>query len=77
MTRINLTLSEDTLHHLISGDDKGISMLLREALNQILEHQRTDQIEAARYERTETRQGLRPYGNGSKWRIHPQGGPYY
>jgi|GEM_PF-2040971 len=63
MTRINLTLSEDTLHHLISGDDKGISMLLREALNQILEHQRTDQIEAARYERTETRQGLR---NGYK-----------
>jgi len=63
MTRINLTLSEDTLHHLISGDDKGISMLLREALNQILEHQRTEQIEAARYERTETRQGLR---NGYK-----------
>jgi len=28
MTHINLTLSEDTLHHLISGDDKGISMLL-------------------------------------------------
>ena len=63
MTRINLTLSEETLHHLISGDDKGISMLLREALNQILEHQRTEQIEAARYERTETRRGLR---NGYK-----------
>jgi transposase-like protein len=63
MTRINLTLSEETLHHLISGDDQGILMLLRETLNQVLEHQRTDQIEAAPYERTEKRQGLR---NGYK-----------
>lgn len=45
MTRINFTLSEDTLHHLISGDDKGISLLLREVLNQVLEHQRTEQID--------------------------------
>ena len=63
VTRINLTLSEDTLHHLISGDDQGIAMLLKEALNQILEHQRTEQIEAAPYERTESRRGLR---NGYK-----------
>lgn len=63
VTHINLTLSEDTLHHLISGDDQGISMLLKEALNQILEHQRTEQIEAAPYERTDSRQGLR---NGYK-----------
>jgi len=63
MTRINLTISEDTLHHLISGDEKGLSLLLREALNQILEHQRTDQLEAGHYERTDTRRGHR---NGYK-----------
>ena len=63
MTHINLTISEETLHHLISGDEKGLSLLLREALNQILEHQRTDQLEAGPYERTDTRRGHR---NGYK-----------
>lgn len=38
MPRINLTVSVDTFLHLISGDDKGVSMLLREALNLELGH---------------------------------------
>jgi hypothetical protein len=66
VTHINLTLSEDTLHPLIS-DDQGISILLTEALNQILEHQRTEQIKAAPYERTKKPQGPQ------EW-LQPPGG---
>lgn len=63
MTRINLTLSKENLHQLISGDDQGMSTLLKEVLDQVLEHQRTEQVEANHYERTGDRKG---YRNGYK-----------
>ena len=65
MTRINLTLSKENLHQLISGDDQGMAMLLKEVLDQVLEHQRTEQVDADHYERTADRKG---YRNGYKFR---------
>ena len=35
MTRINLTLSKENLHQLISGDDQGMAMLLKEVPDQV------------------------------------------
>lgn len=65
MTRINLTLSKENLHQLISGDDQGMAMLLKEVLDQVLEHQRTEQVDADHYGRTADRKG---YRNGYKFR---------
>lgn len=77
MTRINLTLSNENLHQLISGDDQGMSTLLKEVLDQVLEHQRTEQVEANHYERTGDRKGYRngykPYYPG--WQNYPKDSP--
>jgi transposase-like protein len=62
MTQYQLTLDSDTLQHLF-GRDGQMARLLEQILNQILEAQVTEQVQAAPYERTEQRQG---YRNGYK-----------
>ena len=62
MTQYQLTLDSDTLQHLFGGDGQ-MARLLEQILNQVLEAQVTEQVQAAPYERTEQRQG---YRNGYK-----------
>ncbi len=62
MTQYQITLDSDTLQHLFSGDGK-MAHLLEQVLNQVLEAQVMDHLQAAPYERTEQRQG---YRNGYK-----------
>ncbi len=62
MTQYQLTLDSDTLQHLFGGDGQ-MARLLEQLLNQVLEAQVTEQLQAAPYERTEQRQG---YRNGYK-----------
>jgi len=62
MTQYQLTLDSDTLQHLFGGDGQ-MAHLLEQVLNQVLEAQVTDHLQAAPYERTEQRQG---YRNGDK-----------
>ncbi|AWB10624.1 Transposase, Mutator family [Thermodesulfobium acidiphilum] len=65
MTKYNITLDKEILHYLFSSNDKGIKMLLEQILNQILEQQRTEQVNAELYEHTEDRKA---YRNGYKTR---------
>jgi transposase-like protein len=62
MTQYQLTVDSDTLQHLFGGDGQ-MAHLLEQVLNQVLEAQVTDHLQAAPYERTEQRQG---YRNGYK-----------
>ncbi len=62
MTQYQLTVDSDTLQHLFGGDGQ-MARLLEQVLNQVLEAQVTDHLQAAPYERTEQRQG---YRNGYK-----------
>lgn len=63
MTQYQITVSKEILHHLFSSNDEGMKELLKQVIDQILEQQRTEQISAGEYERTEERQG---YRNGYK-----------
>lgn len=63
MTQYKINVDQNILHHLFSSNDEGMKNLLEQILNQILEHQRTEQVNAEEYERTEQRQG---YRNGYK-----------
>jgi len=63
MTKYNITLDKEILHYLFSSNDKGMKMLLEQIINQILEQQRTEQINAELYERTDNRKA---YRNGYK-----------
>lgn len=63
MTYYNITVNKEILHHLFSSNDEGARVLLEQIINQILEHQRTEQINAEPYERTKERRGQR---NGYK-----------
>ena len=65
MTKYNITLNKEILHYLFSSNDKGMKMLLEQIINQILEQQRTEQINAELYERTDNRKA---YRNGYKTR---------
>ncbi|MBX6396552.1 MAG: IS256 family transposase, partial [Alicyclobacillaceae bacterium] len=58
MAQYQITLNDDLLHGLFQGDG-GVARLLEEVLNQILQAQVTEQLQAAPYERTEQRQGYR------------------
>jgi transposase-like protein len=64
LTQYQLTLESETLQRLFAGKDQ-LAHLLEQVLNQVLEAQVTEQLQAAPYERTETRQG---YRNGYKAR---------
>lgn len=62
MTQYQVTLNEQTLQRLFSGDSQ-LAQLLESILNQVLDAQVSEQLHAGRYERTEERQG---YRNGYK-----------
>lgn len=64
MAQYQITVDSQLLHHLFLGNsqDSGVAKLLESILNQVLQAQVTEQIDAARYERTEERKG---YRNGS------------
>ncbi|WP_028988449.1 IS256 family transposase [Thermicanus aegyptius] len=65
MAQYNITLNDEILKDLFSGD-KGVAVLLEQVLNQVLQAQATEQLNAEPYERSEDRQG---YRNGT--RPHP------
>ena len=64
MAQYQINVDSELLHQLFLGNtqDSGVAKLLESVLNQILQAQVTEQLEAQRYERTENRQG---YRNGS------------
>lgn len=62
MTHYQVTLDSQVLQRLFSGESQ-VGQLLEAVLNQILEAQVAEQLQAAPYERTEERQG---YRNGYK-----------
>jgi transposase-like protein len=65
MAQYNITLDDTVLKGLFSGD-KGMSDLLEQVLNQVLQAQATEQVQAQPYARVDERQG---YRNGT--RPHP------
>jgi len=58
MAQYQLTIDGEILHQLFQRDE-GLAKLVEQVLNQILEAQVTEQLQAAPYERTKTRQGHR------------------
>lgn len=58
MAQYQVTLDGDVLHGLFQRDE-GVARLLEQVLNQILQAQATEQLQARPYERTEDRQGYR------------------
>ncbi len=64
MAQYQINVDSQLLHQLFLGNsqDAGVAKLLESVLNQVLQAQVTEQVEADRYERTENRQG---YRNGS------------
>ncbi|MCY0900524.1 MAG: IS256 family transposase, partial [Firmicutes bacterium] len=65
MAQYNITLSDEVLKGLFAGD-QGVANVLEQVLNQVLQAQATEQLNAEPYERSEERQG---YRNGT--RPHP------
>lgn len=63
MTHYQVTLDPQTLQRLFTGSENQLGQLLEAILNQVLEAQVREQLQAAPYERTEERQG---YRNGYK-----------
>ncbi len=61
MAQYQITLGDDVVQHLFVGDG-GVARLLEQVLNQVLQAQAQDALQAAPYERTPERQGHR---NGS------------
>lgn len=68
MAQLNITLDTDLLKDLFSfeGRDKAFASLMQTILNQVLEHQVSEQVGAKYYERTEGRQA---YRNGYRERT--------
>jgi len=64
MAQYQITVDSQTLHQLFltKSKDSGVSALLESVLNQILQAEATEQLQAEPYERTDERQG---YRNGS------------
>jgi hypothetical protein len=58
MTHYQVTLNGETLQRLFSGDSQ-LAQFLESILNQVLEAQVGEQLQAERYQRTEQRQGYR------------------
>jgi putative transposase len=65
MAQYNITLSGEVLKGLFSGG-QGVANMLEQGLNQVLQAQATEQLNAEPYERSAERQGHR---NGT--RPHP------
>ncbi len=65
MAQYQITVDQDLLHRLFLGNNKdaGVSALLESVLNQVLQAQATEQLQAEPYERTEERKG---YRNGTR-----------
>jgi len=65
MAQYQITVNEELLHQLFLGNkkDSGVAALLESILNQILQAQATEQLQAEPYERTEERKG---YRNGTR-----------
>lgn len=61
MAQYQITVNQELLHRLFLSDNKdsGVAALLESVLNQILQAQATEQLEAEPYERTEERKGYR------------------
>ncbi|GAB7057655.1 hypothetical protein JCM16163A_44040 [Paenibacillus sp. YK5] len=68
MAQYQINVDSQLLHQLFLGNtqDSGVAKLLESVLNQILQAQVTEQLEAQLYERTENRQG---YRNGSLFNV--------
>ena len=62
MAQYQVTVDDELLHGLFHGDS-GVSKLMEQVLNQVLQAQATEQLQAGPYERTEQRQG---YRNGNR-----------
>lgn len=62
MAQYNITLNDDVLKDLFTGD-VGTSKLLEQVLNQVLQAQAAEQVQAMPYERSDERQG---YRNGTR-----------
>lgn len=65
MTQYQITLSDEIVHGLFK-DDAAMAKLLEQVLNQVLQSQVTEVLQAKPFERTEDRQG---YRNGFKPRA--------
>src|SRR5690554_3436282 len=65
MAQYQITVDQELLHRLFLGNNKdaGVSALLESVLNQILQAQATEQLQAEPYERTDKRKG---YRNGTR-----------
>lgn len=60
MAHLEVTIDTDELKDLFTGDE-GVALLVEEVLNQVLDAQMTNHLQAQPYERTERR---RAYRNG-------------
>lgn len=73
MAQYQISVDSQLLHQLFLGNsqDAGVAKLLESVLNQVLQAQVTEQVEADRYERTERRQGYRNgfYPHGLHTRV--------
>jgi len=56
MPQYQVTVNAQTLHRLFSGD-RQFARLLEGLVNQVLDAQMSEQLQAERYERTDERQG--------------------
>ena len=65
MAQYQITVDQELLHHLFLGNNKdsSVSALLESVLNQVLQAQATEQLQAEPYERTDERKG---YRNGTR-----------
>lgn len=71
MTQYHITLSQEDLHGLFSGDE-GLARLMEKVLNQVLQFEATEAVGALPYERTDSRCG---YRNGNRDRpLHTRVG---
>ncbi len=58
MAQYQITISDEVLHQLFARDDAPAG-LVEQVLNQVLQAQVAEHLQAGRYQRTETRQGYR------------------
>ncbi|AEJ38635.1 transposase, mutator type [Sulfobacillus acidophilus TPY] len=65
MAHHQITLEDQTIQALMGQKDNALALLVQQVLNQVLEAQVTEYLQAKRYERTEERRG---YRNGTRSR---------
>ncbi len=63
MTQYQITLSDEIVHGLFK-EDGAMARLVEQVLNQVLEAEVTETLQAKPYERTEERQGYRNWPVG-------------